>query len=73
MLTEADLDELIAYMKSGEMETDFRDGCEHDRFYILGLLEKLMDAADIADEMATKLIFKGSLAALANGQQSSSR
>lgn len=64
MLTEKDLDEFADYMRSGAMETDFRDGCEHDRHYLLNLLEKLMDVADLADETATKLIFRGGLGAL---------
>ncbi len=64
MLTEQDLDEFARYMQSGEMENDFRDGCEHDRHYLLNLLEKFMDVADVADETATKLIFRGSLGAL---------
>ena len=64
MLTEQDLDEFATYMQSGAMEQDFRDGCEHDRFYLLNLLEKFMDVADLADETATKLIFKGSLGTL---------
>lgn len=64
MLTEEDLDAFARYMESGEMEQDFTDGCEHDRYYLLNLLEKFMDVADIADKTATKLIFKGSLGAL---------
>ena len=61
-LTEKDLDDFADYMKSGEMEQDFRDGCEHDRLFLLSLLEKFMDVADLADETATKLIFRGNLA-----------
>ena len=64
MLTEKDLDEFAEYMKSGAMEQDFKDGCENDRFYLLNLLEKFMDVAELADETATKLIFRGSLGAL---------
>jgi hypothetical protein len=60
-----DLDELHHYMTSGALEKDFAEGCEHDRFYLLELLEKLMDVAETADATATKLIFKGQLAALA--------
>lgn len=59
MLTVKDLDELEQYIRSGELETDFKDGCEHDRHYLLELLEKLMDVADLADEAATRLIFRG--------------
>ena len=64
MLTEQDLDEFARYMESGEMEQDFKDGCEHDRLYLLNLLEKFMDTADLADATATKLIFRGSLGAM---------
>ncbi len=69
MLTEQDLDEFARYMQSGEMENDFRDGCEHDRHYLLNLLEKFMDVADMANETATKLIFRGRLGALLPGQE----
>ncbi|MDD2967629.1 MAG: hypothetical protein PHN64_09170 [Desulfovibrionaceae bacterium] len=65
MINPRDLDEFHTYMTSGEMEKDFAEGCEHDRFYLLELLEKLMDVAETADATATKLIFKGQLAALA--------
>ena len=59
MLTVNDLDELETYMRSGELEADFKDGCENDRFYLLELLEKLMDVAELADATATRLIFRG--------------
>ena len=39
MLTVKDLEEFENYMRSGELETDFKDGCENDRFYLLELLE----------------------------------
>ena len=65
MISPLDLDELHHYMTSGAIEKDFAEGCEHDRFYLLELLEKLMDVAETADATATKLIFKGQLAALA--------
>lgn len=39
MLTVNDLEELETYMRSGELEADFKDGCENDRFYLLELLE----------------------------------
>ena len=40
MLTVKDLEEFENYMRSGELETDFKDGCENDRYYLLELLEK---------------------------------
>ena len=59
MLTVNDLEELETYMRSSELEADFKDGCENDRFYLLELLEKLMDVAELADATATRLIFRG--------------
>ena len=59
MLTVNDLEELETYRRSGELEADFKDGCENDRFYLLELLEKLMDVAELADATATRLIFRG--------------
>ena len=59
MLTVNDLEELETYMRSGELEADFKDGCETDRFYLLERLEKLMDVAELADATATRLIFRG--------------
>ena len=56
MLTVKDLEELESYMRSGQLEADFKDGCENDRFE---LLEKLMDVAELADATATRLIFRG--------------
>ena len=64
MLTIRDLEELEHYMRSGQLEADFRDGCENDRFHLLELLEKLMDVAELADETATRVIFRGRLGAL---------
>ena len=37
MLTVKDLEEFENYMRSGELETDFKDGCENDRYYLLEL------------------------------------
>ena len=52
-------------MKLAELETDFKDGCENDRYYLLELLEKFMDVAELADETATKVIFRGQIGLLA--------
>ena len=65
MLTVKDLEEFENYMRSGELETDFKDGCENDRYYLLELLEKFMDVAELADETATKDIFRGQIGLLA--------
>ena len=59
MLTVKDLENLETYIHSGQLEQDFKDGCENDRFYLLELLEKLMDVAELADATATRLIFRG--------------
>ncbi|OEU68585.1 MAG: hypothetical protein BA863_18945 [Desulfovibrio sp. S3730MH75] len=53
------LEKLENYMTSGDMQFEFDNGTEEKRFEILDFLEKLMDVAEIADEHATKLIFKG--------------
>jgi len=52
------LEKLEHYMTSGDMKFEFDNGTEEKRFEILDFLEKLMDVAEIADEHATKLIFK---------------
>ena len=59
MLTVNELTELENYIRNGELEADFKDGCENDRFYLLELLEKIMDVSELADAAATRLIFKG--------------
>ncbi len=59
MLNVSDLEKFEQYLKSGQLEQDFKDGCENDRFYLLELLEKLMDVAELADAAATRLIFRG--------------
>ena len=59
MLTVSDLKKFEQYIQSGQMEQDFKEGCENDRFYLLELLEKLMDVSELADAAATRLIFKG--------------
>ncbi len=55
------LEKLENYMTSGDMQFEFDNGTEEKRFEILDFLEKLMDVAEIADEHATKLIFKGDM------------
>lgn len=58
MLDTSYLEKLEAYFKSGDLAFDFENGDEERRYAILDFLEKLMDVAEIADELATKLIFK---------------
>lgn len=52
------LEKLEHYMTSGDMKFEFDNGTEDRRFEILDFLERLMDVAEIADDHATKLIFK---------------
>ncbi len=54
------LEKLDAYMKSGDMEFDFKNGDEQKKGEILDFLEQLMDLAEVADATATRLIFKDS-------------
>ena len=66
MLDLAYLLKLEEYLKSGNMEEDFVYSAEGRRVEMLEFLEKLMDVAELADEAATRMIFKGSqLGALA--------
>lgn len=61
MLDTAYLDKIAEYFASGDLAFDFEHGDEERRQAILAYLEKLMDLADQADELATKLIFKGGM------------
>lgn len=54
------LEELEEYMRSGDMEEDFKWSSEERRQEILAFLEKLMDVGEQADKTATDIIFKGS-------------
>ncbi|MBO6002533.1 MAG: hypothetical protein J6P53_03455 [Mailhella sp.] len=58
------IEELKDYLKSGELEEDFKWSVEERREEILGFLELLMDLGELADETATKIIFKGQLGML---------
>lgn len=58
MLNEKYLKELEEYLKSGNLEEDFEYSSEERRIEILDYLERLMDLAELADETATRLIFK---------------
>ncbi len=58
MLSEKYLSDLEKYLKSGNLEEDFEYSSEERRIEILDYLERLMDLAEIADEIATRLIFK---------------
>ncbi|MFP4168732.1 MAG: hypothetical protein ACLFSY_07805 [Desulfonatronovibrionaceae bacterium] len=58
MLNEKFLFELEEYLNSGRLEEDFEYSDEDRRLEILDYLERLMDVAEKADEVATRLIFK---------------
>ncbi len=50
--------ELEEYLRSGNLAQDFHYSPEERRHEILEFLEKLMDVAELADETATKIIFR---------------
>jgi hypothetical protein len=60
MLDEQYINGLIEYLKSGQLAEDFEHSAEERRYEILDFLEKVMDLGEIADEVATKIIFKNS-------------
>lgn len=60
LLDMAYLEKLEAYLASGDLEFDFEHGEEEKRLFILDFLEKLMNLADAADQLATRVIFKDS-------------
>lgn len=59
MIDVKNLDQFAEYIRSGALEESFKCGSEETRYQILELLEKLMDVAELADETATQLIFRG--------------
>mgnify|MGYP000173939849 CR=1 FL=1 len=61
------LNRLETYFRDGDCQFEFDNGDEERRLAILDFLEKLMDLGEVADELATKLIFKGGLDMLASG------
>lgn len=58
MLDINELEKFAQFIRSGALEEKFKCGSEETRHKILELLEKLMDTADLADECATRLIFR---------------
>lgn len=59
MINVKDLEQFAEYIRSGALEENFKCGSEEARYQILELIEKLMDVAELADETATRLIFRG--------------
>lgn len=58
MLDQAYLDKIGEYFASGDLAFDFDNADDARRGDILEFLEKLMDLAEEADALATKLIFR---------------
>ncbi len=54
------LREIEEHIKSGRLAEDFDESSKSGKEKILEFLEKLMDLGEMADEAATKLIFKDS-------------
>lgn len=72
MLRMTDLDELEKHLSSGEFEDHFKHSAEDRRFEMLEFLEKLMELSELADAVATRIIFKsGSLASLTGAKKTS--
>lgn len=61
MLTIKILEEFEARLRNGLLEQEFKCASEEGKMRILELLEKIMDVADLSDEVATRLIFRGAL------------
>lgn len=59
MLTIAELESFTQSLRSGEFEKEFKAAGSIGRGEMLELLEKIMDAAELADEVATRLIYRG--------------
>lgn len=52
------------YFESGDCKFEFEYGEEERRLEIIDFLEHLMELGEMADELATKLIFKDAYASL---------
>lgn len=71
MLDISYLEKIEAYFSSGDLKFDFENGDEERRYMILDYLEKLMDLAEQADALATKLIFKDGMLEQLSGAKKS--
>ena len=56
MLNERFLAELEEYLRSGQLEEDYGFSSEERKIEILEYLERLMDLAEEADRVATRLL-----------------
>lgn len=52
------LAEIEHYLQSGRFSEDFMYSPEERRYEMLNFLEKLMDLGELADETATRIIFR---------------
>lgn len=57
-LNQSYLEEILEYLKSGTFQEDFFFSEEERRLEMLSFLESLMDLGELADEVATKIIFR---------------
>ena len=68
ILDESYVDQLLEYIRSGQLADDFECSAEDRRYEILDFLEKIMELGEAADEVATKVIFKNSALGQLMGQ-----
>ena len=54
------LEEIETYLASGELADHWEYSEDDRRYEMLDFLEKLIELGELADELATKLIFKNS-------------
>jgi len=52
------LKEMEEYLTSGQLMVEFQYLGEEHRLELLSFLEKLMELGELADEIATKIIFR---------------
>ncbi len=60
MFDEKYIKRLKEYLSSGRLEEDFSYSSEERRYEILDFLEELMELGELADKVATNIIFKNS-------------
>ncbi len=64
MLDTEYLKRVMHYFESGDCKFEFEHGEEERRLAIIDFLEHLMELGEMADELATKLIFKDAYASM---------
>lgn len=58
------LKRVMHYFESGDCKFEFEHGEEERRLAIIDFLEHLMELGEMADELATRLIFKDAYASM---------